>query len=337
MNDSLLRIEHLRTSFATEQGWVRAVDDVSFTLDAGKTLGLVGESGSGKTVTALSVMGLLEAAGRVEAGSSVVFQGRELVGLDDAQLRTIRGSKMTMIFQEPSRSLNPVLPVGWQIVETLRAHEGMSRSAATARAAELLDLVGIPEPNTRLRDYPHQLSGGMCQRVMIAMALACKPKLLIADEPTTALDVTVQAQILDLMRELRETFSMAVLLITHDLGVVAQIADDVAVMYAGKIVETGPVGAVFAAPQHPYTEALMRSTPLLGMRYTGRPLHAIAGQVPSLHAMPSGCRFRARCEYSFDLCSQQPGLFSVGEQESACWLCQHGPREIPETLVQSGR
>jgi peptide/nickel transport system ATP-binding protein/oligopeptide transport system ATP-binding protein len=337
MSDSLLRIEQLRTSFATELGPVRAVDDVSLSLDAARTLGLVGESGSGKTVTALSVMGLLDSAGRVEPGSRIVFQGRDLVGLEDAELRRIRGSEMAMIFQEPSRSLNPVLPVGWQIVETLRAHEGMSRGAANARAEELLDLVGIPEPRARLRDYAHQLSGGMCQRVMIAMALACNPKLLIADEPTTALDVTVQAQILELILELRETFAMAVLLITHDLGVVAQIADDVAVMYAGKIVETGPVGAVFASPQHPYTEALMRSTPLLGMRYTGNALHAIAGQVPSLHAMPTGCRFRARCDYRFDLCSEQPGLFSVGEQESACWLCQHGTRAASEPLVESGR
>jgi oligopeptide/dipeptide ABC transporter ATP-binding protein len=300
-------------------------------------LGLVGESGSGKTVTALSVMGLLDAAGRVEPGSSIVFAGRDLVGLDEAELRGIRGSALTMIFQEPSRSLNPVLPVGWQIAESLRAHEGLSRRDATTRAAELLDVVGIPEPRRRLHDYPHQLSGGMCQRVMIAMALACKPKLLIADEPTTALDVTIQAQIFDLIAELRESYAMAVLLITHDLGVVAQVADDVAVMYAGKIVETGPVGSLFASPQHPYTEALMRSTPLVGMRYTGQPLYVIDGQVPSLLAMPSGCRFRARCPHSFDLCRQQPDLFPVDEQRSACWLCQHGPRGGPRALAGSGR
>jgi oligopeptide/dipeptide ABC transporter ATP-binding protein len=337
MREPLLRIEHLSTSFATELGRVVAVDDVSFSVDASRTLSLVGESGCGKTVTALAVMGLLDAAGRVGPDSRIVFAGRELTRLDDAELRTIRGKEMTMIFQEPARSLNPVLPIGWQIAETLGAHEGMSRSAATARAAELLEVVGIPEPTRRLGDYPHQLSGGMCQRVMIAMALACKPKLLIADEPTTALDVTVQAQILDLIMELREQLAMAVLLITHDLGVVAEIADDVAVMYAGKIVETGPVASVFSAPQHPYTEALMRSTPLLGMRYDGQRLHTISGQVPSLFDMPRGCRFRARCEYAFDACTEQPDLFPVGEQASACWLCQHGPRKAPEALVGSGR
>jgi oligopeptide/dipeptide ABC transporter ATP-binding protein len=337
MNEPLLRIEHLSTSFATEHGPVRAVDDVSFSLAESKTLGLVGESGSGKTVTALSVMGLLDSAGRIEPGSRIVFGGRDLTGLDDKELRGIRGNELTMIFQEPRRSLNPVLQIGFQIVETIRAHESMTKRAAGERAVELLDLVGISEPRSRMRNYPHQLSGGMCQRVMIAMALACKPKLLIADEPTTALDVTVQAQILELIAELREAFAMAVLLITHDLGVVAQVADDVAVMYAGKIVETGPVASVFASPQHPYTEALMRSTPLLGMRYTAQPLHSIAGQVPNLHDMQSGCRFRARCLYNFELCSTQPDLFRVGEQEAACWLCQHGPRPAPEALVASGR
>jgi oligopeptide/dipeptide ABC transporter ATP-binding protein len=337
MSEPLLRIEHLRTSFATEQGRVHAVDDVSLSLEKSRVLGLVGESGSGKTVTALSVMGLLDSAGRIESGSRIVFEGRDLVGLEDAELRGIRGNELTMIFQEPSRSLNPVLPIGFQIVETIRAHESMTKRAAGERALELLDLVGISEPRSRLRAYPHELSGGMCQRAMIAMALACKPKLLIADEPTTALDVTVQAQILELIAELRETFAMAVLLITHDLGVVVQVADDVAVMYAGKIVETGPVASVFASPQHPYTEALMQSTPLLGMHYTEQPLHVVAGQVPSLHDMPSGCRFRARCHHSFELCSEQPDLFRVGEQESACWLCQFGPRQKPEALVGSGR
>jgi peptide/nickel transport system ATP-binding protein len=268
MSEPLLRVERLSTSFATESGPVRAVDDVSISLEASETLGLVGESGSGKTVTALSVMGLLGAAGRIEPGSSIVFNGRELVGLDPVELRRMRGSELTMIFQDPTRSLNPVLTIGWQIAEALRAHEGMARRPATARALELLDLVGISEPKRRLNDYPHQLSGGMCQRVMIAMALACKPKLLIADEPTTALDVTIQAQIFDLLSELREMFSMAVLLITHDLGVIAQVADNVAVMYAGRIVETGPVASLFAMPQHPYTEALLESMPLLGMRYS---------------------------------------------------------------------
>ena len=336
MSEPLLRVERLSTSFATENGPVRAVDDVSISVEASETLGLVGESGSGKTVTALSVMGLLGSAGRIEPGSSIVFDGRELVGLDAVELRRMRGNELTMIFQDPTRSLNPVLTIGWQIAEALRAHEGMARGPATARAVELLDLVGISEPRRRLNDYPHQLSGGMCQRVMIAMAVACKPKLLIADEPTTALDVTIQAQIFDLLSELREMFAMAVLLITHDLGVIAQVADNVAVMYAGRIVETGPVASLFAMPQHPYTEALLQSMPLLGMRYEERPLHAIEGQVPSLLRMPSGCRFRSRCSYSFDLCSAQPDLFPVGDQTSACWLCQHGPRAAPGTLVGPG-
>ena len=327
MSEPLLRIEHLSTSFATERGPLRAVDDVSLSLYESRTLGLVGESGSGKSVTALSVMGLLDQTGRVEQGSRIFFEGRDVVGASDADLRRIRGKEIAMIFQEPKGSLNPVAPVGWQIAETIRAHESVSREAANTRAAELIDLVGIPSATKRLKDYPHQLSGGMCQRVMIAMALACRPKLLIADEPTTALDVTVQAQILELILDLRDRFSMAILLITHDLGVVAEVADDVAVMYAGKIVETGPVGDVFTAPQHPYTEALMRSTPLLGMRYTAHGLHSIPGQVPSLFEMPTGCRFRSRCDYAFDLCRSQPDVFAVGSQASACWLCQHGPRE----------
>jgi oligopeptide/dipeptide ABC transporter ATP-binding protein len=235
------------------------------------------------------------------------------------------------------RSLNPVAPIGWQITETIQAHESLRREAAKARTLELLDLVGIPDPRARLGNYPHQLSGGMCQRVMIAMALACKPKLLIADEPTTALDVTIQAQILDIILELRDTLDMAILLITHDLGIIAEVADDVAVMYAGKIVETGPVDIVFGSPQHPYTEALLLSAPLLGMRHTGALLHTIPGEVPGLRAMPSGCRFRNRCDYAFDLCAAQPGLFPVGEQRSACWLCQHEPRQPAARVVGSAR
>jgi oligopeptide/dipeptide ABC transporter ATP-binding protein len=323
--NDLLSVEHLRTSFATERGSVRAVDDVSFTVGEGRTLGLVGESGCGKSVTALSIMGLIEAPGRIEPGSRIVFQGRDLARLDDDELRVIRGNDLSMIFQEPTSSLNPVFTVGWQVAEALRAHQKLSRRDADVRAAELLELVGIPEPARRMRDFPHQLSGGMCQRVMIAMALACEPKLLIADEPTTALDVTVQAQIIELISELRERLGMSVLLITHDLGVVAEVADDVAVMYAGKIVERGPVADVFASAQHPYTQALLQSIPLVGMTHA-EPLRVIRGQVPSLFEMPTGCRFRARCDYAFELCRDEPPEFAIGRQGSACWLCQAGPR-----------
>jgi oligopeptide/dipeptide ABC transporter ATP-binding protein len=239
-----------------------------------------------------------------------------------------------MIFQEPMSSLNPVFPVGWQIAEAVQAHLGLSRREANKRAVQLLELVGIPAAARRRKDYPHQLSGGMCQRVMIAMALACEPKLLIADEPTTALDVTVQAQILELIGELRDRLGMSVLLITHDLGVVAEVADDVAVMYAGKIVERGPVSDVFASPQHPYTEALLSSIPLLGMRHTD-PLRVIPGQVPGLANMPTGCRFRARCAYAYDRCRDQPPEFPVERQSSACWLCQGGRREPSIATAQA--
>jgi peptide/nickel transport system ATP-binding protein len=244
----LLHVEHLRTSFVTERGVLRAVDDVELSVDEGRILGLVGESGCGKSVTALSIMGLIESPGYVERGSRIVFAGRDLAALPDDKLRQIRGNELSMIFQEPMSSLNPVFTVGWQIAEALRAHLGASRREADLRVLQLLELVGIPEPARRMRDYPHQLSGGMCQRVMIAMALACEPKLLIADEPTTALDVTVQAQIIELIHDLRERLGMSVILITHDLGVVAEVADDVAVMYAGKVVERGPVADVFTTP-----------------------------------------------------------------------------------------
>ncbi len=319
----LLRVEHLVTSFATHAGVFRAVDDVDLAVDEGRTLGLVGESGSGKSVTALSIMGLVTAPGLVENGSQIVFRGRNLVGLSQDELRKIRGNEISMIFQEPMSSLNPVLPIGRQIAEAVRAHDrDTTRAQSRVRASEMLDLVGIPDASRRVHDYPHQLSGGMCQRVMIAIALVCNPLLLIADEPTTALDVTVQAQILELIRELRERLNMAMILITHDLGVVAENADDVAVMYAGKIVERGPVADVFAAPQHPYTEALLHSIPRPGMTQN-EPLRSIRGQVPSLLKMPRGCRFRLRCDYAFERCREQPPSFPVGSQVSACWLREH--------------
>jgi len=323
----LLHVEDLRTWFRTEAGVVRAVDGVDFSLDAGRTLGVVGESGCGKSVTALSIMRLVEKPGRVQEESRIVFDGRDLMALDEKELQKVRGADISMVFQEPMTSLNPVHKVGDQIAETVRLHRGASAKAARARAIEMLDLVGIPEAARRVDDYPHQLSGGMRQRVMIAMALACGPKLVIADEPTTALDVTIQAQILELMIELRERLGMAILLITHDLGVVAEMCDDVVVMYAGRVVERGPVERVFTSPQHPYTEALLQSIPMLGMTQA-EPLRVIRGSVPSPLDWPEGCRFRPRCDYAFEKCVEQPPLFAVEEQASACWLCEHG-RRVP--------
>jgi oligopeptide/dipeptide ABC transporter ATP-binding protein len=322
----LLRVEGLRTWFDTDGGRIRAVDGVDFTIEAGRTLGVVGESGSGKSVTALSVMGLVDEPGKVDGSSRILFEGRDLTKLRERELEGLRGKELSMIFQEPMTSLNPVYDIGEQIAEAVRHHEGVRKRAAQARALEMLELVGIPEARRRISDYPHQLSGGMRQRVMIAIALACNPKLLIADEPTTALDVTIQAQILELMRELRDRLGMAILLITHDLGVVAEMCDDVVVMYAGRVVERGPVEAVFTSPQHPYTEALLQSIPLLGMTQS-EPLRVIRGTVPSPLAWPPGCRFEPRCDYAFDRCrTTDPPLFPVPPQESACLLCEAGRR-----------
>ena len=323
----LLRVENLRTWFATSKGMLRAVDGVDLTIPQGGTLGVVGESGSGKSVTALSVMRLVEKPGRIEPGSKILFEGRDLAKLGERELTKIRGNDIAMIFQEPMTSLNPVFTVGNQIAEAVRLHQGLGRKDAHARAIELMRLVGIPSAERRVNDHPHQMSGGMRQRVMIAMALSSDPKLLIADEPTTALDVTVQAQILELMKELRERLGMAIMLITHDLGVVAEMVDEVAVMYAGRVVERGPVETIFSSPQHPYTEALLESIPLLGMRYTDK-LKAIRGTVPNPLEWPAGCRFAPRCDYAFDKCvTNDPPLLPVAPQESACWLCEHGRRE----------
>ena len=305
---------------------MRAVDGVDLIVEQGRTLGLVGESGCGKTVTSLSVMRLIDAPGQIEAGSKILFDGRDLAVADEDELRSVRGNEISMIFQEPMTSLNPVYTVGDQIAEAVRLHQGLGQRAALDRAVEMLKLVGIPSPERRVRDYPHQMSGGMRQRVMIAMALSCNPKLLIADEPTTALDVTIQAQILELMKELRDRLGMAIMLITHDLGVVAEMADDVAVMYAGRIVEKGPVEVIFRSPQHPYTEALLQSIPVLGMTQA-EPLRVIRGMVPSPLRWPAGCRFATRCDYAFDRCQHEdPPLFPAGGQEAACWLCEQGPR-----------
>jgi peptide/nickel transport system ATP-binding protein/oligopeptide transport system ATP-binding protein len=322
----LLTVKNLRTGFQTHGGLIRAVDGVDFSIPKGGTLGVVGESGSGKSVTALSIMKLVDAPGRVEASSNIIFDGQDLATLDEDEMAKIRGNDISMIFQEPMTSLNPVFTVGEQIAESVRLHQNVGDKEAETRALEMMRLVGIPSAEKRMRDYPHQMSGGMRQRVMIGMALSCNPKLLIADEPTTALDVTVQAQILELMKDLREQLGMAILLITHDLGVVAEMVDEVAVMYAGKIVERGPVKETFATPQHPYTEALLASIPLLGMRYT-TPLKAIRGMVPSPLDWPNGCRFAPRCDYVFDRCAEElPPLLPVDAQESACWLCENGPR-----------
>jgi oligopeptide/dipeptide ABC transporter ATP-binding protein len=321
-----LVVENLRTHFHTRAGLVRAVDGVDLDVSAGRTLGVVGESGSGKSVTALSIMRLIDPPGRIEPGSRIRFAGRDLVQLDEDELRELRGNEIAMIFQEPMTSLNPVFTIGDQIVEAVRLHRPVSSAAAKERALEMLSLVGIPSPQRRFGDYPHQLSGGMRQRVMIAMALANDPKLLIADEPTTALDVTIQAQILELMRDLRERLGMAIMLITHDLGVVAEMCDDVAVMYAGRVVERGSADAVFRSPQHPYTEALLHSIPALGATQA-QPLKVIRGMVPSALAWPAGCRFAARCDYTFDRClDDDPPLMQAGVQRAACWLCENGAR-----------
>ena len=300
---SLLEVRDLRTFFELESGVVRAVDGVSFALDRGRVLGLVGESGCGKTMTALSLMRLVPRPGRI-VGGQVWLEGRDLLALPERDMRAVRGEGMAMIFQEPMTSLNPVFTVGSQIAEAIRLHRRVSRRAAWARAVELLDEVGMPDPVRRAREYPHRLSGGMCQRVMIAIAISCEPHVLIADEPTTALDVTIQAEILDLLRTLRERHGMALLLITHDLGVVAEQADEVAIMYAGRIVEHASVLEIFERPLHPYTQALLRSMPGVGSERRDR-LETIPGQVPDLLRLPSGCHFRDRCPNAISRCAEE--------------------------------
>jgi oligopeptide/dipeptide ABC transporter ATP-binding protein len=316
---AFLEIRGLRTYFHQRERVVKAIDGVDLELERGRTLCLVGESGSGKSLTALSIMRLVDHPGRIEPGSAITFDSLDLVAATEKQLQSIRGNEISMIFQEPMTSLNPAHTVGAQIAEAVLLHRPVSKKEALDRAVEMLRLVGVPDPERRRHDFPHQLSGGMRQRVMIAMALSCEPKLLIADEPTTALDVTIQAQILELLRELRDRLGMAVLLITHDLGVVAEMADDVAVMYAGRIVERGSVQDTFAHPQHPYTQALLRSIPVLGMRHDQR-LAVIPGMVPSPARWPTGCRFAARCEHAYERCVEYPPTFAVGDQSAVCWL-----------------
>jgi oligopeptide/dipeptide ABC transporter ATP-binding protein len=318
MIDNILEVRHLSTKFFTRSGQINAADDVSFNIVRGSTVALVGESGSGKSVTSLSIMRLISPPGRVTAGE-IVFDGTDLLKLNDEQMRRIRGRDIAMIFQDPMTSLNPVYTVGDQVSEAIQLHERVPRKQAWSNAIEMMKRVKIPDAAKRARDYPHQLSGGMRQRVMIAMALSCKPKLLIADEPTTALDVTIQAEILDLLRGLRADFDLSMLLITHDLGVVAETADRVAVMYAGRIVEEAPVREAFYSPKHPYTEGLLRSVPKLseeGVKV--RRLQTIEGTVPNLLHLPEGCSFASRCEYVIDECRIKPiPLLSVDEEHRA--------------------
>jgi peptide/nickel transport system ATP-binding protein len=322
----LLRVRDLVTSFRTDRGTLRAVDHVSFDVPAASTVALVGESGCGKSVTALSILRLVATPpGRIESGE-IAFEGRDLLQLPERAMRAVRGNQVSMIFQEPMTSLNPVYTVGWQIMEAIRLHQKKSRRDARARAVELLGLVGIPEPETHVDAYPHQLSGGQRQRVMIAMALACEPKLLIADEPTTALDVTIQAQILELLRELQQRLAMSILLITHDLGVVAENARHVVVMYAGQVVENAPVRDLFAHPMHPYTHGLLESVPS-AKPSASRRLRTIEGMVPDLRDLAAGCRFADRCPLRIDKCLlDEPPLDEVAPGRlSRCWR----PKDVP--------
>ena len=320
---ALLEIRGLKTHFSTDDGWLHAVDGVNMSIDAGETLGVVGESGCGKSVTAKTVLKLIDMPpGKIVAGQ-VLWQGRDLVPMSPEEMQKIRAKQIAIIFQEPMTSLNPVYTVGEQIAESLRLHEGLSRKDAMDRAVEMLRLVKIPTPERRVRDYPHQFSGGMRQRVMIAIALACKPKLLIADEPTTALDVTIQAQILDLLHELKSEMGMAVMLITHAMGVVAEVAQRVVVMYAGKVVEEAPVAELFGNPRHPYTQGLIRSIPRIDTAATHKVrLEAIPGTVPKLIAPGEGCRFASRCKHAMPECTlSTPELREVAAgHRVACFL-----------------
>jgi oligopeptide/dipeptide ABC transporter ATP-binding protein len=322
----LLSVRDLRTYFRTGHGLARAVDGVSFHVDAGETLGVVGESGCGKSVTALSLLRLIRAPGSIEPGSAIEFEGRDLLALPDRELRAVRGNRIAMIFQEPMTALNPVFTVGDQIAEVARVHAGMSRKEAWKRAVEMLELVGIPAPEQRAHEYPHQLSGGMRQRVMIAMALVMSPALVIADEPTTALDVTIQAQILELLADLQRRLGTSIILITHDLGVVAEVATRVVVMYAGEVVEEAPVGELFDRAHHPYTEGLLRAMPRVGQRQER--LAVIPGTVPPPTAWPVGCRFRDRCPYAWERCAvEHPPLYQIGAGHvSRCHLADEPER-----------
>jgi len=322
----LLEVQHLTTVLDVDGRALRAVDDVSFDVRKGETLGLVGESGSGKSMTAFSILRLVQPPGRIAAGR-VLFQGRDLLTLPEREMRKVRGAGIALVFQEPMTALNPVFTVGDQIAEAMLVHGLANRAEAKRRAVELLDAVRVAQPERRVRDYPHQLSGGLRQRVLIAMALACRPSLVIADEPTTALDVTIQAQILDLLREMRAAFDLSMLLISHDLGILAGSADRIAVMYAGRIVEQGPVRAVFRSPAHPYAKALLASIP---RGATGRRLKAIEGTVPPLTELPRGCAFAPRCPVAMPECLEQPPeAAGIGvDREVRCFLAARGEPQV---------
>jgi len=324
--EPLLRVHNLRTYFHTGGGVARAVDGVSFDIHAGETVGMVGESGCGKSVTALSLLRLVDPPGRIEPDSRIEFEGKDLLSLDEEGIRRLRGNRIAMVFQEPMTALNPVFTIGDQVAEVARVHSDMGRKAAWERAIEMLNLVGIPDPRERAKSYPHQLSGGMRQRVLIAMALVMNPSLLIADEPTTALDVTIQAQILELLADLQQRLGLAVLLITHDLGVVAEVTSRVLVMYGGQIVERAPVRELFRDPRHPYTRGLLEAMPRLG-RQRDR-LAVIPGTVPPPTHWPSGCRFRDRCAYAWQRCADEaPPEYRVTDDHGArCHLVDEPAR-----------
>ncbi len=324
MSAPILSVENLRTYFPSEDGVVRAVDGVSFDLAPGETLGIVGESGCGKTVACLSILRLIDPPGRIEPDSQVLLRGRKLTELPEESMREIRGNEISMIFQEPMTSLNPVWTIGDQIAEAVRVHRDASSAMARRRAIEMLRLVGIANPERRVDEYPHEFSGGMRQRAMIAMALACEPSVLIADEPTTALDVTIQAEILDLLAELQARLGMAMIFVSHDLGVVSQIADRVVVMYAGQVVESGATQELFSRPRHPYTEGLLRSIPRVD-RKTAR-LAVIAGVVPSPKRWPVGCRFHPRCPYAWGRCRDASPPLLGAPHSARCWLEQEPQR-----------
>ena len=337
MAERLLEVDDLHVHFVTEDGLVRAVDGVSFELERGKVLGIVGESGSGKSVTAMTIMGLTRDVNARFEGS-VVYKGKDLLQVPEVEMQDYRGAEIGMIFQDPMTSLNPVYRIGEQIVEGIKAHEQVDTRTAKRRAVELLKQVGIPNPESRVDDFPHQFSGGMRQRAMIAMALACNPDILIADEPTTALDVTIQAQIIELIDHLKDDFNSAVIMITHDVGVVADIADEIVVMYAGRVVERATSRELFYDPQHPYTWGLLGSIPRLDRPRVKR-LHSITGSPPSLITLPQGCKFRPRCPHAFEKCMQEPRLEQHVEAAGhldRCWLDVDTKRAVRDATISGG-
>ncbi len=338
MAERLLSVEDLQVHFATEDGIVSAVDGVSFEVEQGKVLGIVGESGSGKSVTAMTLMGLTRDVNS-RFGGKVIYKGRDLLEVSDAEMQNYRGNELGMIFQDPMTSLNPVYRIGEQIVEAIQAHQKLGRRAARTRAIELLRQVGIPNPESRVDDFPHQFSGGMRQRAMIAIALSCNPSILIADEPTTALDVTIQAQIVELIGKLKADFDSAVIFITHDLGVIAEIADEIIVMYAGRVVERGTRREIFYDPQMPYTWGLLGSIPRLDRPRPER-LHTIKGMPPSLINLPDGCKFRPRCPHAFEKCLQEPALENHVEEAPGhldrCWLDVEYKRSHRDATISGG-